>query len=671
MPTIDLINVTKRWGDFYAVDNLNLHIDDYSFITLLGPSGCGKTTTLRMIAGLETPTSGKILINGIPVFDSELGINIPASKRHVGFLFQNYALWPHMTVQKNIEFGLQNLKDYFPVIDSDYTKIKNDILVLSNPNKVIELVKNNIDKKGKVDKRRALIAIIDYFKVSNYTAKEIFELHLEEKQESEIESLAKSKIAEKEKALEEITHKYEEKGIDLNKDGYILDEPELAEDYIALKLTYETIKDYKTLLSYLDIASKEGEKPLKVIMRKTNVSQKTAKILLDFALSIKDLSDNEKIEAVNNELADYSAALERVKSNYLNNNFHLNEKGEMIPSIDFDNKNWDGKKVHQIKYRKLSAEEIDLKVRHVSRVVKIGEFMERYPSELSGGQQQRVAIARTLAPGPKVLFMDEPLSNLDAKLRLEMRGELKRLHLETGSTFVYVTHDQLEAMTLATKICLINNGVLQQYDAPLDVYKKPNNIFVADFVGSPAINFIEALVNQSEDKKINLTMLDGLKFEYVPTIDLDLAKLKVERDEEFKEKEEQENALKANKKFVEKGNKDVSFKFAISKVTETVTSDEERNIADNEYVIGIRPEFIYLSDNGDIQGEIYNALPSGMETTVKIRLNEFLLTGVVFGGVDYKVGSNCKLNFVGKEILLFDRKSGKLLSQGSLKYLGK
>ena len=266
--------------------------------------------------------------------------------------------------------------------------------------------------------------------------------------------------------------------------------------------------------------------------------------------------------------------------------------------------------------------------------------------------------------------MDEPLSNLDAKLRLEMRGELKRLHLETGSTFVYVTHDQLEAMTLATKICLINNGVLQQYDAPLDVYKKPNNIFVADFVGSPAINFIEALVDQKEDKKITLTMLDGLKFEYVPTLDLDLTKLKEERDLEFKEKEEKTEALKENKKYVEKGNKDVSFKFAISKVTGTITSDEEREIKDNEYVIGIRPEFISLNDNGVISGEIYNALPSGMETTVKIRLNEFILTGVIFGGVDYKVGSNCKFNFIGKEILLFDRKSGKLLSQGSLKFLG-
>ncbi len=118
--------------------------------------------------------------------------------------------------------------------------------------------------------------------------------------------------------------------------------------------------------------------------------------------------------------------------------------------------------------------------------------MNRYPAELSGGQQQRVAIARTLAPEPAVLFMDEPLSNLDAKLRLEMRYELQRLHVETGSTFVYVTHDQMEAMTLATKICLINNGVLQQYDAPLDVYNRPANLFVADFVGNPSINFVEA-----------------------------------------------------------------------------------------------------------------------------------------------------------------------------------
>ena len=110
MPEIILKNITKKWGDSIAVDNLNMVIKDRGFVTLLGPSGCGKTTTLRMIAGLETPTSGEIIIDGVTVFDSKKGINISPAKRNVGFLFQNYALWPHMTVYKNIAFGLENLK---------------------------------------------------------------------------------------------------------------------------------------------------------------------------------------------------------------------------------------------------------------------------------------------------------------------------------------------------------------------------------------------------------------------------------------------------------------------------------------------------------------------------------------------------------------------------------
>ena len=119
MPEIKLTHVTKRWGKFYAVDDLSLDMEDNSFITLLGPSGCGKTTTLRMIAGLETPTSGQIKIGDRVVFDSEAGINVPANKRKVGFLFQNYALWPNMTVYQNISFGLGNIKDDLPVIDED------------------------------------------------------------------------------------------------------------------------------------------------------------------------------------------------------------------------------------------------------------------------------------------------------------------------------------------------------------------------------------------------------------------------------------------------------------------------------------------------------------------------------------------------------------------------
>ena len=110
MPEIILQHVTKRFDKFVAVQDLDLQIQDRGFITLLGPSGCGKTTTLRMIAGLETPTSGRILIDGVPVFDSEKGINLPPNRRDIGFLFQNYALWPHMTVYENIAFGLEMLK---------------------------------------------------------------------------------------------------------------------------------------------------------------------------------------------------------------------------------------------------------------------------------------------------------------------------------------------------------------------------------------------------------------------------------------------------------------------------------------------------------------------------------------------------------------------------------
>ena len=119
MPRIELSHISKRWDKFYAVDDLNLVIEDNAFVTLLGPSGCGKTTTLRMIAGLETPTSGRITIGDRVVFDSEQGINIPANKRKVGFLFQNYALWPNMTVYENISFGLTNVKEEMDKIDFD------------------------------------------------------------------------------------------------------------------------------------------------------------------------------------------------------------------------------------------------------------------------------------------------------------------------------------------------------------------------------------------------------------------------------------------------------------------------------------------------------------------------------------------------------------------------
>ena len=430
MSRIELSHVTKRWGGYYAVDDLSMVIEDNAFVTLLGPSGCGKTTTLRMIAGLETPTEGRITIDGVPVFDSELGINVPANKRRVGFLFQNYALWPNMTVFKNIAFGLSNI----------------------------------------------------------------------------------------------------------NEPGA-----------------------------------------------------------------------------------------------------HVNEKGEVC-------RDETGKEPP----RKLTKEEIKRAVKRVSDIVKIDMFMDRYPSELSGGQQQRVAIARTLAPGPKVLFMDEPLSNLDAKLRLEMRSELQRLHLETGSTFVYVTHDQMEAMTLASRICLIDNGVLQQYEEPMLVYNRPTNLFVADFVGNPAVNLMEARGTE-KNGVWQLSLLENYLAAFTQVGDT-----------------MDQSPLHSGYHKVEKENKDSLFKYTIHRISDEGV-DKDYQPDDDDYVLGIRPEFLEISENGPIEGEVFSAMPTGMETTVRIRVGNFLLTAVVFGGVIYKLGQKVRLDFKGENVMLFSRKTGRMLCAGSIK----
>ncbi|MBQ0070753.1 MAG: ABC transporter ATP-binding protein, partial [Spirochaetales bacterium] len=241
------------------------------------------------------------------------------------------------------------------------------------------------------------------------------------------------------------------------------------------------------------------------------------------------------------------------------------------------------------------------------KLLKIEEFPDRYPAELSGGQQQRVAIARTLAPSPSILLMDEPLSNLDAKLRLEMRTELKRLHHETGATFVYVTHDQLEAMTLATKICLLKNGLLQQYAPPLTVYNTPNNTFVADFVGNPSINLIECEATVKDAHTV------VLKHEYMEV---------------------------------------------------TLATKEAVPATLKKAVFGIRPEHIQISESG-IPVKVASSLPSGMETNLRLTLGDKELNAVVFGSIDYKYGEELHVNFSSDALNLFDE-NGVFLSLCSI-----
>jgi len=246
-------NLTKKFGDVVAVNDVSVTIEPGSFLTLLGPSGCGKTTLLRCISGLEDPDDGEIIIGDKLVYSRSKGISLPSGQRDLGLVFQNYALWPHMNVYKNITFALE--------------------------------------------------------------------------------------------------------------------------------------------------------------------------------------------------------------------------------------------------IQKMSKEDMDTRVKESLEEVQMSGYEDRYPREMSGGQQQRIALARMLAYRPKVFLMDEPLSNLDARLRMDMRTELKRLHHISGATTAYVTHDQIEAMTMSTKIAVMKLGVIQQMDTPDMVYHYPANLFVADFIGNPKVNLMPGWVS--------------------------------------------------------------------------------------------------------------------------------------------------------------------------------
>jgi multiple sugar transport system ATP-binding protein len=164
-----------------------------------------------------------------------------------------------------------------------------------------------------------------------------------------------------------------------------------------------------------------------------------------------------------------------------------------------------------LKLRKINKSEIKERVTNAAKILGIEPLLDRKPKQLSGGQRQRVALGRAIVRNPKVFLMDEPLSNLDAKLRVEMRAELSKLHYDLDTTFVYVTHDQTEAMTMGTRICIMYDGEIQQIDDPQSIYDYPTNVFVAEFIGSPQMNLMNAEIVEKNDKiyaKVYDTMLE-------------------------------------------------------------------------------------------------------------------------------------------------------------------
>ena len=265
-----------------------------------------------------------------------------------------------------------------------------------------------------------------------------------------------------------------------------------------------------------------------------------------------------------------------------------------------------------LKMRKLPKEEIDKKVKEVAKLLRIEELLDRKPKQLSGGQQQRVALGRALVRTPKVFLMDEPLSNLDAKLRVYMRAELKKLQRDLKITTIYVTHDQAEAMAMADRIAVMNKGKILQYSEPHHVYEKPANLFVAGFIGSPPMNFIKASIVEKDSRII----LDAGFFQY-----------ELERE-----------------------------------LGEIV----KREASGSEVVIGFRPEHMILSKerraDSVFQADVYVIEPMGSNIIVDLKAGEYLLKAVTPPTVEIPPpGQKVWVGFPLEKLHVFDAKTEKTL----------
>ncbi|RMN43108.1 glucose ABC transporter ATP-binding protein [Pseudomonas syringae] len=264
-----------------------------------------------------------------------------------------------------------------------------------------------------------------------------------------------------------------------------------------------------------------------------------------------------------------------------------------------------------LKIRKMPQAAIDEEVARVAKLLQIEHLLNRKPGQMSGGQQQRVAMGRALARRPKIYLFDEPLSNLDAKLRVEMRTEMKLMHQRLKTTTVYVTHDQIEAMTLGDKVAVMKDGIVQQFGTPKQIYNDPANLFVASFIGSPPMNFIP----------LRLQRKDG---QLVALLDSGQARC------------------------------------------ELPVGVADAGLEDREIILGIRPEQIMLAAGDQaglpaIRAEVQVTEPTGPDTLVFVTLNQSKVCCRLAPDVAPQVGESLTLQFDPSKVLIFDAKSGERL----------
>jgi len=265
-----------------------------------------------------------------------------------------------------------------------------------------------------------------------------------------------------------------------------------------------------------------------------------------------------------------------------------------------------------LKVQKLPKEEIEKRVQDSLRMMRIEEYINRYPNELSGGQQQRVAIARAVASNPKLLLLDEPLSNLDARLRIDMRSELQRLHRELGTTIIYVTHDQVEALTMSTKIALFKAGELSQVDTPVELYMNPIDLQAADFIGNPRINLLEGKARFENGKLYVSSELGEHVFDQA-----DMTKEPIPKGE-----------------------------FPV--------------------VLGVRPEQVHIEtepSEGALEVNVYANQPAGSETLVSLQAGKSDFLAKQMGLVHYQINQKVYVHILPQKINVYGAESTRLIKR--------